>query len=308
MEEGQKRWFSGIQNIYENQYKKLLIIPFALLAIALILIGMKFAATGQIMERDVSLKGGVTVTIPMQQQVGLSELENALSEKFPGNDIGTKSISQFGSQSGIIIEADIEESQAQDLISGIGSFLGRELGPQDYAVEIVGSSLGSSFFKDLSIALVIAFCFMALVVLLYFRTLVPSAAVILAAFTDIIVTLAVVNIIGMKISAAGIAAFLMLIGYSVDTDILLSTRVLKRREESVMKRIYGAISTGMVMTSTTLIAMLIALFLSQSDIIRQIMTILIIGLLVDMITTWIQNVGLLRLYLEKKEKKAMQNV
>ena len=263
MEEGQKRWFSGIQSIYENQYKKLLIIPFALLAIALILIGIQFASTGQIMERDVSLKGGVTVTIPTQQQIGLSELENALAAKFPGNDIGTKSISQFGSQSGIIIEADIEESQAQDLISGIGSFLGKELGPQDYAIEIVGSSLGSSFFKDLSIALLIAFGFMALVVFLYFRTLGPSAAVILAAFTDIIVTLAIVNIIGMKISAAGIAAFLMLIGYSVDTDILLSTRVLKRREESVMKRIYGAISTGMVMTSTTLIAMLIALFLSQ---------------------------------------------
>lgn len=308
MDESPRKWYSGIQNIYENHYKKLLIIPFVMLAIALILIGMKFASTGQIMDRDVSLKGGVTITLNTGQHVDLAQLENSLAEKFPGNDIGTKSISSFGAQSGIIIEADITESQARQLIEETGKFLGRELKQEDYAVEIIGSSLGASFFKDLSIAMVIAFGFMAVVVFLYFRTLVPSAAVILAAFTDIIVTLAIVNLFGMKISAAGIAAFLMLIGYSVDTDILLTTRLIKRREDTEMKRIYGAISTGMVMTSTTLVAITIALFVSQSDIIRQIMTILIIGLFVDMITTWIQNVGLLRLYLERKHRKATQNV
>ena len=69
---------------------------------------------------------------------------------------------------------------------------------------------------------------MGLVVFIYFRTLVPSLAVILAAFSDIVVTLAIFNLTGEKLSTAGVAAFLMLIGYSVDTDILLNTRVLKK--------------------------------------------------------------------------------
>jgi len=34
------------------------------------------------------------------------------------------------------------------------------------------------------------------------------------------------------------AAFLMLIGYSVDTDILLTSRVLKREGESLNKKIF----------------------------------------------------------------------
>ena len=99
----------------------------------------------------------------------------------------------------------------------------------------------------------------------------------------------------------------MLIGYSVDTDILLSTRLLKRREGTEMERIYGAMKTGLTMAITTIIAVTIALLISQSEIIRQIMIILLIGLLVDLINTWIQNVGLLRLYLERKAKKTMQN-
>jgi len=106
----------------------------------------------------------------------------------------------------------------------------------------------------------------------------------------------------MKISSAGIAAFLMLIGYSVDTDILLSTRVLKKKEGSVMSRIYSAMRTGLTMNLTTMAAVSIALILSNSQTISQIMTIILIGLFVDIVMTWIQNVAILRLYLEKKHE------
>jgi len=301
-----KEKFSGIKNFYEKQYKKLLIIPFALLLIAIILIGMKVAATGDFINRDVSLKGGVTITIPIKEPIDILNLEEALFSKFPGNDIATKILSQFGNQVGIIVEADIDKEQASQLIEEIDNALDAEIKTEEYSIEIVGSSLGASFFKDLSIALLIAFFFMAFVVFFYFRTFVPSIAVILAALSDIIITVAIVNLMDMKLSAAGIAAFLMLIGYSVDTDILLSTRVLKRKEGTEMERIYGAFKTGMTMTITTIIAVTVALLITQSEIIKQIMTILLIGLAVDLINTWIQNVGILRLYLEKKRKKLQQ--
>lgn len=297
--------FSYIKNIYENQYKKLLILPITLLVIAILIIGFKVATTGDFINKDVSLKGGVTVTVTTEQ-ADILQLENALSSKFPENDISTKSLSRFGRQVGIIVEMDIDETQANNLIDEIGIGLGRELTNQDYSVEIVGSSLGASFFKEIIIALLIAFLLMAIVVFLYFRTIVPSAAVILAVFSDILITLAIVNLLGMKLSTAGIAAFLMLIGYSVDTNILLSTRVLKRKEGTEMERIYGAFKTGIMMSSTTLIAVTTALIFTQSEIIKQIMIILLIGLLVDLINTWIQNVAILRWYLERKAKKVLQ--
>ena len=166
----------------------------------------------------------------------------------------------------------------------------------------MGSALGDSFFRQLILALLTAFALMGIVVFIYFRVPVPSIAVIAAGFSDIIVTLAIFNLTGMKLGTAGIAAFLMLIGYSVDTDILLTSRVLKRKEGTVMDRIYGAITTGMTMTWTTIAAVTVALLLIKSDTIKQIMFIIFIGLFVDMLMTWVQNVGILRWYLEHKEK------
>jgi preprotein translocase subunit SecF len=148
---------------------------------------------------------------------------------------------------------------------------------------------------------------MGLVVIAYFRIWIPSLVVILCAFSDIFVTIAVFNLTGMKLSTAGLAAFLMLIGYSIDTDILLTSRVLHRKEGTVMDRIYSSISTGMTMTITTISVVAVALFFVKSETIRQIMLIILIGMFVDMIMTWIQNVGLLRLYLNKKEKKVNNN-
>ncbi|MCK5789095.1 MAG: hypothetical protein KAH32_08850, partial [Chlamydiia bacterium] len=140
--------------------------------------------------------------------------------------------------------------------------------------------------------------------IIYLMNSIPSIAVIGAALSDIIVTLAVVNIMGMKLSTAGIAAFLMLIGYSVDTDILLTTRLVKRKVGTVLERLLGAMKTGLTMSATTIAVVSLALIFSQSDTIRQIMTILLIGLIVDLINTWIQNVGILRIYLAKKTKSS----
>ncbi len=99
----------------------------------------------------------------------------------------------------------------------------------------------------------------------------------------------------------------MLIGYSVDTDILLTIRVLKRKEGSVDERVKSSIKTGVTQTAIAILAMAIGFFMAQSDIIRQIMLILIVGLSADLIFTWIMNVGLLRYYLEQKEKKSSQS-
>ena len=294
---------SGIKNIYETQYKKLLIIPITLLVIAIFLIGFKLALTGEFIDRDVSLKGGITITISSSQQIDISQLKTTLSQKFPQNDLLTKSLTKFGSQVGVIIEIDLTEADVNDLLDEIGKALNIKLTPNDYSIEIVGSSLGASFFKEIIIALLIAFVLMALVVFIYFRTIIPSAAVILAVFSDILITVAIVNLLGLRISTAGIAAFLMLIGYSVDTNILLSTRVLKRKEGTESERFYGALKTGIMMSSTTLTAIITALIFTQSEVITQIMTILLIGLLVDLINTWIQNVAILRMYLKKKQAK-----
>ena len=294
--------------IYDKKYKLLLIIPFLILFLAILQISYQIYTTGDFIKKDVSLKGGVTLTIPFDKNIDIKQIEKQISSQFPKNDIAARTLRSAGTVVGILVEADIngnDKSQVNVLLKTIEDSLKVDLSKVDYGIEIIGSSLGASFFKESLIALAVAFLFMGLVVFVYFRTFIPSAAVILAAFSDMVVALAVINLLDVRIGTAGIAAFLMLIGYSVDTDILLTVRVLKRKEGNVMDRIISSIKTGMTMTVTAIISTIVALAVTQSEVIRQIMLILLIGLIADIFNTWIQNVGLLRIYVERKAKKGI---
>jgi len=252
------------------------------------------------MKKDISLTGGTSITL--YGQIDKDKLGQDLSNKL--EEINIKSIYDLVTreQKAVIIETKTEGEPAKQVLE---DYLGYELNSENSSFEFTGSTLSESFYKQLIIAIILAFIFMGLVVFIIFRTLVPSSAVILSAFADIIMTLALFNLLGMKMSTAGIVAFLMLIGYSVDTDILLTTRILKRKEGTLNNRISGAFKTGITMTLTSLLAISFALFIvkSFSVVLTQIFTILVIGLGFDILNTWITNVGILKWYVEKKEAK-----
>lgn len=294
-----------ILNFYDVQYKKLLIIPFLLLFLGFFQIIYQFSTTGDFMDKDISLKGGVSITIPSSEGIDTLEMQQFLQEK--GFIVNVRNVGSGGRVIGILFEADTDFTNQEDIESLLSAIREKIPFEDDYSLEGVGSTIGDSFFKQALIALLFSFLIMSIIVGITFKTFVPSFAVILSAFSDIIVTVAIANMIGIKFSTAGIAALLMMIGYSVDTDVLLATRVLKRKEGTVFTRVISALKTGMLMNFTTLVAVSIGLFVSSSDVIRQIMTILFIGLLVDQVNTWIQNVGILRLYMERKSKGANKN-
>ncbi len=288
-----------LKEIYETKYKLLLVIPILMVVLALLQISVQYYQTGDFVNKGISLKGGSTITINSVQDLDYVSLEIQLQEQFPKGDITVRTITSAGKLVALAIDSSFQEAEDIDIfLAATKEQVGLE---GSYSVEIIGSSLGEAFFSQIIRALLVAFLLMSIVVFIYFRTFIPSVAVIAAAFSDIVVTLAIFNLTGLKLSTAGVAAFLMLIGFSVDTDMVLSTRLLKRTEGTVMERIYGATKTGLTMIFTTLAAIITTLFFVQSEVIKQIMIVLLIGLLVDFIMTWIQNVGILRLYLEKRK-------
>ncbi|MBD3164848.1 protein translocase subunit SecF [Candidatus Woesearchaeota archaeon] len=296
------------KEFYFGNYRKFLFVPFIVLIVALSLILIKFQSSGEFINKDISLKGGISLTVFYEKPVNIDEIESSLKQYLSPNDAAIRVLKSAGEQIGFIVESDISEvdkDKLDSILEIIGSSIGEQLSEGDYTFESMGSSLGQSFFNQTIRALIIAFIFMGIVVFLYFRNFVPSLAVILSAFSDIIVTVAIVNLSGIKLGTAGIAALLMLIGYSIDTDIMLTTKVLKRKNQELSEAIASAFKTGMTMTLTTIAAITVALIFTQSEVIRQIMTILLIGLLIDIVNTWIQNSGLLVWYIEKKNKKTV---
>lgn len=292
----------ALLNLYDKHYKKLLVLSFLLLLTCIGILLQHKLATGEFVDKGVSLKGGLTLTIP-SGQADTHALQQSLSARFPGADINVRSITEAGTPKALIIEA--ADAGEDELVRALKDN-GLPMVTGTYSVEVMGSSLGKSFYKQTITAIIIAFAFMAIVVLITFRSLLPSLFVVLAAASDIISTLAVIDVLGVKLSTAGVAALLMLIGYSVDTDILLTTKVLKRKEGTLVERLTRSMRTGILMSGTSIAATIIGYFVTQSDIVKQIMLILSIGLVFDVIYTWVQNAGMLRWYLENKGEKSGQ--
>ncbi|HLD97878.1 MAG TPA: hypothetical protein VI815_00975 [Candidatus Nanoarchaeia archaeon] len=155
---------------------------------------------------------------------------------------------------------------------------------------------------SITIAFILSIILLITIVGLAIKYSIPAAAVIFAAFADIVMTLTIVNLLGMEVSSGGIIAFLMLIGYSIDTDILLTARVLRRSEGSVNSKIFGAFKTGMTMTLTAIAVILVGLFItsSYSKVLEQIFFILAIGLAFDIFNTWVTNASMIKWYVEVK--------
>jgi len=282
---------------YNKNYKILLVIPLFLLILSLVYLGIFYFKTGDFIIRDVSLSGGTTLTL--NGNIDSTQLESQLKSKL--DDVSFRKLSDISSGKNIafIIESSVPPEELEKIVEDI---LGFQLKQEDYSVEFSGPSLSDNFYHQLIIALLISFCLMSVVIFFLFRTFVPSIAVIFAAFADLVMTLCLVNLLGIKLSTAGIAAFLMLIGYSVDTDILLTTRALKKSEGTLNQRIFGAFKTGSFMTITALVAVLPAFFIVTGlpDSFRQIFFILSLGLFADLVNTWLTNAGIIKWYCDKK--------
>ncbi len=286
----QKSW-------YDKYYKILFVVPIIILLFSLSYLGFFFYKHGEFIIRDSSLSGGTTITL--KGDFDSKTFESSLKSQF--SDITLRGLTEIttGEPTSVIIETSAKPEEIKPAIEKI---LGYNLTSENSNIEFTGPSLSQSFYKQLIIALLFSFILMSIVIFVLFKSFIPSIAVIFAAFSDIVMSLALIDFLEIKLSAAGIAAFLMLVGYSVDTDILLTSRALKRKTGILNQRIYGAFKTGILMTSTALIAILPAFFIVSGlpDSFRQIFFILALGLSADIINTWMTNAGIIKWYCDKK--------
>jgi len=168
----------------------------------------------------------------------------------------------------------------------------------------IGAILGATFWNNALMVALTSITLITIIVFIFFREIIPSLAIILAAAFDVLIALAFMALLSIPLSLSSIPALLMLVGYSIDTDIMLTTRMLKRREGTPAERSFEAMKTGITMTSTALAAfaaMLLLSYLTQMLVIYQIAIVLFFGLLGDLISTWLMNAPVLLWYVEKKK-------
>jgi len=269
-----------------KSYRPLIAIPAAITVIALLLVVFNG------LNESVDLKGGALAELTLEKSVTQAELESLLREKLGTGDI--KVLSIRGERVTVQFGTDMDVVKVSEALRGTATI---------NSYKAVGPVLSKQAMNQIYWAIGFAFLFMSVTVFIIFRDPVPSLAVILVAASDIIIAVGGMSLFGIPLSLASVGAILMLIGYSVDTDILLTTRVLKRRKGTINERALGAMKTGVTM-SITAIASMAALYLvtvfvmPEARVLSDIAAVLIIGLLADILTTWLMNLGILRWYLE----------
>lgn len=272
-------------------YKKMIGIPIAVLIIFVLIVGLPLTVPGYTgpfkLRLGMDLQGG-TLALIAGAEVDPS-LKDGLEQHFNTYGVEVRSTSV-----GTAVEAPAEI----DLVE-LEDYIKEEYPSAEVSTSFIGPTMGEDLQLQARNALIIAFIGMTIVVFVAFRTPIPSFAVILSAFSDMVIAAGLMAICGIRLELGTIAALLMVIGYSVDSDILLTTKVLKRRG-SLKEKVRDAMSTGIVMTLTTIAAVFVLYLVSTHPVLDSITVVLLFALITDLMNTWVLNTGILMWYVKRR--------
>ena len=174
----------------------------------------------------------------------------------------------------------------------LSAILSQEVNYQSASFNEVSASLSAKFLGQALNVVIYSTILVSIVVFLIFRTLVPSLAVLTGALSDVIIALGAMGLFGIPLTLASFAALLMLVGFSLDTDVLLTMRVIKRKEGDPRTRAYEAMKTGMTMSMALLLSFMCLFTLASLTHINtyfEISAVAIAGLVGDLVATWLFN-------------------
>jgi len=279
---------------YDN--RQLVAIPVVVLVLALSIIGGWYLVTGAPANLGVEFTGGAELRLSADD-AGTAAARDRLESAFSVEPSSVQYIPQDESYVVTFRAEDLPENADNGGLVPL-SEQAREAGFTVEGQTFVSPSFGSGAAIESLGGVALAFLGMSVLVFAMFRSFVPSIAVVLSAFSDIVVPVAMMNLLGIELTLGTVAALLMLIGYSVDSDILLNNSVL-RRTGSFYESVQRAMRTGVTMTITSISAMIVMAIVATIfgvDLLRNIGIILAIGLSTDLMNTYLLNVGLLRWY------------
>lgn len=283
--------------VYEN-YTQYLVIPVMMIVLALGVIGFNHYTHDEgAFAQGLDFKGGVEVIYEAEGNFTLDDIERAFaSEGRAGVEVVRQTTAGEGTSliSVQVPEPIMSAEEVDDIVFDAGLSGERQDSRQ------LSPRISEAFSTQAPIAFLLAFTIMSLMIFIAFKDLTPSLAVIFAAAGDILIALAGMSLLRIQLTMGSVAALLMLIGYSVDTDIVLSSRVLENRRESLKERIWSSVKTGVTMSSGGIAAFSILYIVSTQvvgpSVLSNIAAVMVIGLVADMPFTYFGNAIILKEY------------
>ena len=268
-----------------------------ILSSALVLAGIFSLIINNGPKLSIDFKGGTLIAVKYTQPVNINEFRSKLSDiniagqKF---DFSSSEIKHFGNTSSVALRiAEFEnepENFSKNIIEVLKTIYPNSLpkNKKDFVLskDKISPKVGSELSAKAIMAIVYALSLILIYISLRFEFIFAIGAIAAIAH-DVIITLGIFSILGYEISLSVIAAFLTIVGYSLNDTIVIFDRIrenlktLKRGSivDTVNRSINESLSRTIVTSMTTLFVVLVLYFFG-GEVIHSFSFALIIGVLV----------------------------
>ena len=267
------------------------------LSSALILASIFSLVTNNGPQLSIDFKGGTLVAVKYTKDININEFRSELKNlNINGQnfDFSSAEIKHFGNKSSIALRIATMENEPENFSSDLIEVLkniypdSSPLDKKDFILSIgkVSPKVGSELSGKAIMAIIYALSLILIYISLRFEFVFAIGAIAAIAH-DVIITLGIFSILGNEVSLSVVAAFLTIVGYSLNDTIVIFDRIreniktLKRGSiiDIVNKSINESLSRTVVTSLTTLFVVLI-LYIFGGEVIHYFSFALIIGVIV----------------------------
>ena len=246
---------------------------------------------------SIDFKGGTLVAVNFTEPVDINKIRSSLSSvSIDGQnfDFSKEEIKHFGDESNVAIRIASMENEpplfanrvSESLASVYPDLLPQEKSDFILSVDKVGPKVGAELSSDAVLAILYALGFILIYISIRFEFKYAIGAI--AALThDVLITLGVFSILGYEISLAVIAAFLTIVGYSLNDTIVIFDRVRENVKsskgssmESVINQSINDSLSRTIVTSLTTFLVVLILFLVGGEVIHTFSFAMIVGVVI----------------------------
>ena len=250
-----------------------------------ILIGLGSIALSGGLKYGIDFAGGTLIQLQFKTPPDIEVIRDGLKTIA----LGESTIQEFGSKRDILIRVQRSEEKLEAVGSKVRNSLGEKFNKEDITierVEMVGPKVG----RDLREKALLSILYAVIGIIIYISwrfELQYAIAAIIALAHDVLVTMGAFSILDKEFTLVIVAAFLAIIGYSLNDTIVVFDRIrenLRRRGKNTFVQIINVsinqTLSRTLLTSGTTLMVVIALFFFGGEIIHDFSFALLVGILV----------------------------
>ena len=233
---------------------------------------------------SIDFTGGTLAQIRFEEAPDIAKVRSALQAL----DVGIGEVQTFGTPNEILIRLQLSQN-AENLTTELKAALQAQFPGQSIdfrRVETVGPKIGSELKGKAFFAVFTAIIGILIYISIRFEFKFAIGA-IAALIHDVLITLGVFSILNYEISLAIIAAFLTIVGYSLNDTIVVFDRVRENMkllknidQKTIFNKSINESLSRTIITSLTTFAVVFILYIAGGEVIRYFAFAMIVGVIV----------------------------